>query len=147
MPKFVTTVDNTKKHLTKKQIEQRRNAENSMKRDKIKIEVPNSIKKNLNAYKYWKNIIKSLKNIELLDNLDGETLGVYCSAMAIRDDLIENYNISQSERTLSTLQSQERLILTYANKLGLTPESRARLAKNKAESIIEDKNSDLYGSA
>ena len=43
-----------------------------------------------------------------------------------------------------SLQSIEREILSYASKLGLTPESRARLAKRIAEQDEDDPDGDLF---
>ena len=44
----------------------------------------------------------------------------------------------------SEIKGSEDAILTYASKLGLTPESRNRLAKRLAEQEDEDPDADLF---
>lgn len=46
---------------------------------------------------------------------------------------------------LKTIQGQERLVIGYAKELGLTPNSRQRLAKRKAEEMPLDEADELYG--
>jgi hypothetical protein len=43
------------------------------------------------------------------------------------------------------LQTLERNLLTYADKLGLTPTGRVRLAQKRAEAATFDPDGDLYG--
>ncbi len=46
---------------------------------------------------------------------------------------------------LKSIQAQERLIIGYAKELGLTPNARQRLAKQKAEDAPPDEADELYG--
>ena len=94
----------------------------------------------------------------LLDVLDTDALAIYCAKLARRDDLQaqylawrDRYDEDPVNATLKvmiglsdSLQSVERDVLSYANKLGLTPESRARLAKRLAEQDEDDPDGDLF---
>lgn len=46
---------------------------------------------------------------------------------------------------IKLIQAQERIVLTYAEKLGLTPAGRVRLAKQRAEEKPATEADDLYG--
>lgn len=46
---------------------------------------------------------------------------------------------------IKLIQAQERIVLTYAEKLGLTPAGRVRLAKQRAEERPATEADDLYG--
>ena len=88
----------------------------------------------------------------------GTAQAIYCAKVARRDDLQtkyldwreryrqdpENANLKVMISLSDSLQSIEREILSYASKLGLTPESRARLAKRIAEQDEDDPDGDLF---
>jgi phage terminase small subunit len=46
---------------------------------------------------------------------------------------------------IKLIQAQERIVLTYAEKLGLTPAGRVRLAKQRAEEKPATEADELYG--
>lgn len=59
------------------------------------------------------------------------------------DELIEA--AGKLDALTGKLQALERNILSYADKLGLTPAGRVRLAQKRAQTIAEDPDSDLFG--
>lgn len=59
------------------------------------------------------------------------------------DDLVEA--VGKLDALTGKLQALERNILQYAEKLGLTPSGRVRLAQKRAQAAAEDPDSDLFG--
>ena len=81
-----------------------------------------------------------MRGLELLDNADVEMLGIYCDAVAKYREASERLTrvdkdglIVGTDDDIKACQSWARLVASYAEKLGLTPTARARLAKRKAE--------------
>lgn len=146
MAKNVKNVDNMAKHLTRKERDAREEASEKMKRNKVKLVAPDRVKKNPAAAGYWKKYIKMLKGMEVLDDVDADVLGRLCLIYArmdrMQDELEEMEELSPE--LLNRIESAERNALSYAQKLGLTPESRARLAKKIAEKPPEDPDADLF---
>jgi P27 family predicted phage terminase small subunit len=88
------------------------------------------------ARKVWDGVRRKLRGVELLDSLDTDMLAIYCDLQA--RDQAASKQISKSpglasDEEIKQMQAWARNILSYAEKLGLTPNSRARLAKKKAE--------------
>ena len=140
MATAVSSVENMTKHLTPAERSARLKAEASMFRATVKLTKPKMVSGNKAANKYWNDTVKRMKGISLLDDLDSDMLAQYCIMSARRDDLnAMAENAYQSglfdvyTDYIKLLQAQERIILQYAGKLGLTAESRARLAKKAAE--------------
>ena len=162
LPGNIVAVENIKKHLTNEEILQRKSAEQMLKRRKVSLKIPAAIEGNEEAKSYWKLIIKRVKGISLLDDLDTDMLAAYCRQSAERDRMIKTYEqalaspevgkdpiiamamMTNAGDLYRLIQSQERVILAYANKLGLTPESRVRLAKKKAEERPVEKDT-MFG--
>lgn len=59
------------------------------------------------------------------------------------DELIEA--AGKLDALTGKLQALERNILSYADKLGLTPAGRVRLAQKRAQAAAEEPDSDLFG--
>lgn len=59
------------------------------------------------------------------------------------DELVEA--AGKLDALTGKLQSLERNILQYAEKLGLTPSGRVRLAQKRAQTAAEDPDRDLFG--
>jgi phage terminase small subunit len=53
--------------------------------------------------------------------------------------------ITNEADVIKLIQAQERIVLAYAEKLGLTPAGRVRLAKKRAEEKPATEADDLYG--
>ena len=97
-------------------------------------------KDNKNALAEWDQIMKDVKDIDLLDNLDAQILAVYCDAL-VQYRLV-TVRSPKSTDDIKELQAWARIISTYADKLGFTPGARARLVKKRAD----EKKKDKFGS-
>ena len=174
MPPPVKSLDNMSKHLTKDELKARASAQalvlpcrkpeepKPITQDKTldlpsrKPKKPTLITQDKAASRHWARILKDMQDLEILDVLDTDTLAIYCAKLSRRDRLQEEYlrliaaeeldlNVIRSSVKLSeALQSAEREILAYASKLGLTPESRVRLAKRLADQEDADPDADLF---
>lgn len=151
MPAQVKKVDNMQKNLTEAEKTARKKAEELLNRQTVKLKCPAYVTNNPAAKKYWKSLAKDIAGMELFDNLDSDALGGYCVMLARRDNMAAWYDelmadFSQEQEMLKRvkimesldsvtirIQAQERNILQYSEKLGLTPSGRARLAYKKAE--------------
>jgi len=118
------------------------------------------------AAKYWRGILKRMDGISLLDDLDTEILAVYCSMLSRRDatqamfasllkeseaDELDGESrvaiLGKMDGLMVKLQGQERSILQYADKLGLTPSGRVHLARKRAAKAAGEvgDDDDLFG--
>ena len=155
MPTPVKNLDNMSKHLTRDEIEARalyQAAALPSRRPKK----PKLITQDKAASRHWARILKDMQDLEIIDVLDTDALAIYCAKLSRRDRLQEEYlqlvaaenldlNVIRSSVKLSeALQAAEREILAYASKLGLTPESRVRLAKRLADQEDADPDADLF---
>ena len=131
------------------------------------MEKPAIMAKNAAAGRYWRKVLERMDGLVILDDLDSDALGVYCVMMAryeaqcrllaqaakglkeARDDpeAVEEA-VARLDAVSGKMQSLERNILQYAEKLGLTPSGRVRLAQKRAQAAAEaraDPDGDLYG--
>ncbi|OGO26436.1 MAG: hypothetical protein A2136_05535 [Chloroflexi bacterium RBG_16_54_11] len=139
MPTPPKTYGNIKKHLTNTERDARQQAEGSLKRAKRpQLRCPKWLDED--ARKIFEETKKRLRGLELLDNADVEMLGIYCDAVAKYREASERLTrvdkdglIVGTDDDIKACQSWARLVASYAEKLGLTPTARARLAKRKAE--------------
>ena len=121
-------LENQTKHLTNAEKAARQAAEEAyLPNRKAKLKMPEAVKADKAAASYWRSILKRMEGTGILDDLDAEILGIYCLGLSRRDQLTEI-------KPLLTLQKQ---LLAYADKLGLTPESRVRLARKRAAQETE----------
>jgi P27 family predicted phage terminase small subunit len=84
----------------------------------------------------WKRIVRQTKDLELLDCLDENMLAVYCD-ITVQYSLLSRSLVKTVEDTKSQ-QALARLMGQYADKLGLTPSGRARLAKKVADKVLDE---------
>lgn len=166
MPGKVKTLDNMSKNMTKEERDARAQAEGETLpvRDQVRLIPPKYINRDKAARKYWRDTLERMKGITLLDDLDTEILALYCSQLSRRDALNELYRKSMDDaRTeklktdkylevvgkldslIGKLQLHEKTLLTYAEKLGLTPSGRVHLARKRAEAREVDEADDLFG--
>lgn len=195
MPEAVKNSANMTKHLTRDELEARRQAETDVipRRQKLKLKKPGFISGNRQANAYWNQILKRMEGLALLDDLDSEMLAGYCSMLARRDQTIlligqlmdrlgvedavkagaagkksptamtdEEWEVSAAPPALTPdelieavskldtltgkLQALERNLLQYAEKLGLTPSGRVRLAQKRAKAAADPApDDDLFG--
>lgn len=156
------------KNLTDAERAARTQAESEIlpEREEIRLVPPALMTGDTKAGKYWKNIISRMDGYAILDDLDSDTLGIYCSMLSryealtkdmqtVRKNLKKATDDADALETLlgkldsinSKLQRLESNILQYADKLGLTPSGRVRLAQKRAEKLAAqvDPDGDLFG--
>jgi len=130
MPTPPKSLRNMRKHLTNSERESRRAAERKLKRAKrTYVRAPSWLSDD--ARRIFESTKEKMRGIGLLDSLDTETLALYADAIA-------KYQVLASCNTVDLKQAQSaqawsRLALSYAEKLGISPTARARLAKKVAE--------------
>ena len=128
MPADVKPLENQTKHLTNAEKAARQAAEEAyLPNRKAKLKMPEAVKADKAAASYWRSILKRMEGTGILDDLDAEILGIYCLGLSRRDELVE----------IKPLLALEKQLLAYADKLGLTPESRVRLARKRAAQETE----------
>jgi P27 family predicted phage terminase small subunit len=139
------------KHWTQAEVDARESAAESMTRKRrAQLKAPDWLSED--ALKVWKDLRKKLAGIELLDNLDTEMLGIYCDAIVNYHNASkilhqldgDGISLATDER-IKTAQAWARIVSTYADKLGLSPSGRARLAKKKAEKKTDQFAEDFGG--
>lgn len=170
MPTPPKALENMSKNLTDEERQLRERAEDGVIPDRGResnMERPAIMAKNTAAGRYWKKVLERMQGLVILDDLDSDALGVYCVMMAryesqckvlsqvtkqLKDAKGDPEKVADVVSKLDTvsgkMQSLERNILQYAEKLGLTPSGRVRLAQKRAQAAAEartDKDSDLYG--
>ena len=167
MPKAAKNSANMTKHLTHEELEIRRQAEDDIlpRRARPKLKKPGFVSKDKQANAYWNQILKRMEGLALLDDLDSEMLAGYCSMLSRRDETIllvsqltERMCVAdmKPDETLAamsklngihgSLRTLDRTLLQYAEKLGLTPSGRVRLAQKRAQAATDqDPDSDLFG--
>lgn len=158
------------KHMTQAEQEERAQAEEGVIPDRgreVQLEMPAIMKKNTAAGRYWKKVLERMEGLVILDDLDSDALGVYCVMMARYETQCKLFSlaskqlkdakddpeavadaVSKLDTTSGKMQSLERNILQYAEKLGLTPSGRIRLAQKRAAAAAEaraDPDGDLFG--
>lgn len=168
MPTPPKAVDNMAKNLTAEERRRREQAEEGVLPDRgreVLLEKPAIMTGNAAAGRYWKKVLARMDGLVILDDLDSDALGVYCVMMAryeqqckllalaskqLKTAKNDPEEVSEAASKLDTvsgkMQSLERNILQYAEKLGLTPSGRIRLAQKRAEqAAAKDPDGDLFG--
>lgn len=92
-------------------------------------------------------MIRKMRGIDLLDDVDADLLANYCIGLARSERLGQDADAGGmiDDRIYALLQAQDRLNLSYADKLGLTPTGRARLARKSAEKTGADPSAGMFG--
>ena len=169
MPTPAKALDNMTKNLTDEERQLREQAEAGVMPDRgreSKLEKPAIMTKNPAAGRYWRKVLERMDGLVILDDLDSDALGVYCVMMARYETqcrlLVQAAKALKSaggdpeaveaaaarlDAVSGKMQSLERNILQYAEKLGLTPSGRVRLAQKRAAAAAENKDpdGDLFG--
>lgn len=168
MPTPPKALENMTKNLTEEERALREQAERGVIPDRgreVHLERPPIMSKNAAAGRYWKKVLERMDGMVILDDLDSDALGVYCVMMAryeqqcrllalaskqLKDARDDPEEVSEAAAKLDAvsgkMQSLERNILQYAEKLGLTPSGRIRLAQKRAEQAAKaDPDGDLFG--
>lgn len=156
MPTPVKILNNMNKHLTEDERRAREAQENKLPTRPLK--KPKLLKEDKAAAAHWTRILKTMQGVDILDSLDADILGIYCAKLSRRDELQQIYlghraayaddhdmlTLKSMLAVGDDLQAIERELLSYAGKLGLTPESRARLARRLADQEDEEPDGDLF---
>lgn len=151
MPANILSVGNMTKHMSNDERQERMEQEKQLSRDTVRLKPHKRLRDNKFAYAYWKDTVKRMRGISLLDDVDIDMLAVYCEGMARRDELSDQFDaipyekVKDKTNALISLQQQEKLVLSYAEKLGLTPAGRARLAKKRAQERPIDDTVSMFG--
>ena len=170
MPTPPKALDQMRKNLTQEEREIREQAEEGVLPDRGRepnLERPALMTKNTAAARYWRKVLERMDGLVILDDLDSDTLGVYCVMLAryeqqckllatasrqLKDAKGDPEAVAEAVSKLDTMsgkmQSLERNILQYAEKLGLTPSGRVRLAQKRAQAAAAaqaDPDGDLFG--
>ena len=161
MPTPPKRAEALRKHLAPAQLEARAGAEAAAQAGAPLVK-PKLMAGNAAAGRDWRQITRRMEGLDLLDGLDSEMLGAYCVMLARAEQL--NRVCAQVSRELqragdtgavleglarldgvvAKLHTLERNLLQYAERLGLTPNGRARLAHRRAQPQ-EDPDGDLFG--
>lgn len=123
------------KHYTIAEMEKRKAAADKMTRAIVKLKMPAFLKERAcaPALKIWKEITKEGLEIGLFDNVDSRILADFCRYQALLEEELERS--FPNEKKIDRLG---KLALSYAEKLGLTPTARARLAVKQANKETEN---------
>lgn len=132
----------TGRHWTKAEVEARRAAAEELKRrTAVKLRCPAWL--SAAARRVWNRVKRQAAEFDMLDELDADMLAIYC-------DLVAQYQAANAPRpepetveekiesardAKDSVQQQTalaRLIAQYADRLGLTPAARVRLAQRRA---------------
>lgn len=114
-----------KKHLTKAEIEERKN--NEIKVGTSKLTCPSYVKNDAIAYKKWKEIIKIYKDIDFVSSGDTGVLSRYCMTFSEYENLLKiratvavlDFNIDEESETSEVLSEDlsERKINNLIRKI------------------------------
>ncbi len=166
MASAVKAVENQTKHLTKQERQAKLDAQESVMPSRDggpDLKPPKGMKGA--AATYWKQILKRCEDVLLIDDLDREMLAVYCQMLVRRDKLNklcekllkEALKADASDETteatdkldglIKQVAALERNLMSYADKLGFTPQSRVRLAQKRAAAAgaVNDPESIFFG--
>lgn len=170
MPTPAKSLSNMEKNMTQEERDLRAQAEQECIPDRggdVKLIPPPIMSGIPGASGFWKRTLERMKGLSILDNLDSDALGVYCVMMARYKQQCGLLNkaakqlksagddaeavsaaVDQIDVVSAKMTTLEKTILQYADKLGLTPSGRVRLAQRRAAAAAEasaDPDGDLYG--
>lgn len=126
----------SKKHFTKAEIEARKKAsEKMMNGNKLRKRPPEWISDE--AKKEWKKILKDIEGFEIFYSSDENLIATYCITLVQYKFLISKNLIMESQKTL-------KILIQLSDKLGLSPNGRARLATKEANENIKTTKEDEF---
>jgi len=123
------TTPNMRKHLTVAERSARENAEQSLQRGRVQIRAPRWLGDV--AREIFDVTKRRLRGLGLLDTVDADLLALYADAIAKYQAAIIDHDAKPE-----TAQAWSRVALAYAEKLGISPSARARLARQRAEKAV-----------
>lgn len=143
------------KHWTRDEVEKRLNGAKKVTRPKPKKPtVPDWLSPA--ARLVWKHTLKAMAEFDILDKVDGEALAIYCDAVEKVRTLNKKINaegftiigakgIEVVSPYVTASQKYTALIMQYADKLGISADSRARLANKLGNEDEDDDDADMFG--
>lgn len=155
-PVELHVIGGNKSRLTKAEIEARQENKVEPKTDKIRC--PSWLDKV--ARSKWNSLVKELKELDLMTNIDTDAMATYCDAysqyvectMIIREEgLMVEYTNKAAETNkvphplLTKKKQLHDQMRSIAIEFGLTPSARARLAKPKKEEAPKTEEELLFG--
>lgn len=146
------SVVNVSGNITSEERERRERAEARFSRKDVLIQLPHYLDDDPVGQETWCYVLENAADMNIFDNLDRDALGSYCAIVSRAAYLRQKYrssvlghrktaDVMDYMRELRMLEAQQ---LNYASKLGLTPESRMRLARGSADEDVDD-GGGLYG--
>ena len=171
MPTPPMLAENMAKNMTNLERDAREQAESGVIPDRggaVNLKPPPIMAGIPGASGFWKRTMERMEGLCILDDLDSDTLGVYCVMMARYQQQCKLLNaasralkdarkddpeavvdaVAQIDAVSAKMTTLEKTILQYADKLGLTPTGRVRLAQRRAQAAAEaamDPDGDLFG--
>ena len=161
MKNFVS-VDNQKKHLTKKEISDRRKIEDNIKTkiSKKDFKVPSYLNLNKEEKKLWDNLLKIIFELNeefttKIDIYNVESLfNAICNYRQATQDIRENGIIYRSKNAkgqeytainpaLTVQKSSDEIIKKTMNTLGLTLEARIKIGNLRKDEIRDEIDEEL----
>ena len=122
------------KHWTQAEVAARQAAAAEIRRDlPVVLKAPSWLSRR--ARKVWRETLRQAEGIGLFDNLDRQTLALYCDAVTKYEDCTKL--LMPSVDAIKEQQAWSRIITQQGDKLGLNPSARARLIKKKAEKKLD----------
>lgn len=172
MPTKPKLTENLDKHLTNQERQAAEQAERDTLPDRggvVRLKPPPLMRGISGASGYWDRTLERMQGVSILDDLDSDALGVYCVMMARYQQQSKLLNaagkalnaatkaedpeaideaLSKIDAVSAKMTTLEKTILQYADKLGLTPAGRVRLARQRAQAAADaanDPDGDLFG--
>ena len=149
----VKAVGNVLGHLTNEERERREEEEKRFRRkEEVLMQLPEYLEGDTEGQRVWVQVLRDAEEFGIFDNLDAETLGTYCSVTSRIISLRKKYRscVNGHRKTADILDISKELRLlegeqlSYASKMGLTPESRMRMARAPVGQEEEDMGEDFY---
>lgn len=160
MPIQLHLLQGNKNRLTKKEIEQRVEAEKRLKPRANKVKPPAWLSDE--AKKEFKRIVKEMQDLDLLTNIDVDALALYCDAyvnyiectrIIAEEGLMVEYTNKAAETNkvphplLTKKKQLHEQMKSLAAEFGLTPAARAKLAIAKEDKKPKTEEEELFGDA
>ena len=131
MPTPPKSLGNMRKHLTNAEKQARQQAEDKLVRGK-RVYIPAPRHLSAAARAIFEKTKREMRELGTLDPLDGEMLALYADAVATYWEL-KKISDPSDQKAHATMQAWLRSAAGLAEKLGVTVQGRARLAKKAAE--------------
>ncbi len=127
------------KHWTRAEVEARQAAADGLKRKhRVSLRVPAWL--GSEAREVWARIRRQVKGLELLDNLDGDMLAVYCDAVVKHREASKDLSSLSSDEAIKSVQAWARIVAAYADKLGFTPAARVKKGLEAMVAWLEEES-------